>query len=347
MSEKEQKAETERAKRKRDKSKASSLCVWVVAQEPIFGYCRQRAGKKRTGGRERTANLPEESTTLNRLRRADTPMNKANKANTTTNKFADDNRSSTTPIIKQDKFHNSFALFIKLFPKRWRYSLACCCLRCSRTSLTKLLNHDRIQEKKGRPLNYMKASINKASNFLFPVLLNFPVGYFFRIRDSPFPPTYLLAWAYFSPDLFVSFCLVLQKPVAVQNTLLLCCCFYQCAADAATVRCPTVRRPFLFPSARAEMNSKLFTKAPGAWFFWLLLSLFSFLEWGEFWAPFFTGPQSRVYFLANGSRRGPLINIQSRPTLPCPSSSWAVRAFAREKMRRNKIRRWFNVINHG
>jgi hypothetical protein len=60
----------------------------------------QAEKKKRTGGRERTANLPEESTTLNRLRRADTPMNKTNKANTTTNTFADDNRSSTTPIIK-------------------------------------------------------------------------------------------------------------------------------------------------------------------------------------------------------------------------------------------------------
>lgn len=162
----------------------------MVAQEPIFGYCRQRAGKKRTGGRERTANLPEESTTLNRLRRADTPMNKANKANTTTNKFADDNRSSTTPIIKQDKFHNSFVLFIKLFPTVFISLLLSSLFTDKFNEIVKSRSYRR---KKGRPLNYMKASINKASNFLFPVLLNFPVGYFFRIRDSPFPPTYLLA----------------------------------------------------------------------------------------------------------------------------------------------------------
>lgn len=60
------------------------------------------------------ANLPEESTTLNRLRRADTPMNKTNKANTTTNTFADDNRSSTTPIIKhKTNSTQQFLLFIK------------------------------------------------------------------------------------------------------------------------------------------------------------------------------------------------------------------------------------------
>ena len=83
-------------------------------------------GRQKADGwaRKRTTNLPEESTTLNRLRRADTPMNKAYK---TTNKLADGNRSSTTPIIKQHKFHSSF--FIKTVSGKNRlYSFIYYCL---------------------------------------------------------------------------------------------------------------------------------------------------------------------------------------------------------------------------
>ena len=136
------------------------------------------------------------------------------------------------------------------------------------------------------------ASIKKAKKFqassFFRVLFAYIFSWLFlsdpRLSSLTYlPPCELILVRIF----FVSFCLVPQKPVAVQNTLLLCCCFYHCAADAATVRCPTVRRPFLVPSARAEMNFNSLQKRRARDFL-LLLFILSFLEWGEkkeFWTP--------------------------------------------------------------
>lgn len=351
----------ERAKRKRDKSIASIACVWVVAQEPIFGYCRQRAGnkkKKRTGGRERTANLPEDSTTLNRLRRADTPMNKTNKANTTTNTFADDNRSSTTPIMKQDKFHTTVSFCsLKLFPKKLTalISLLSSLFTDKFQAIVKSRSNRRKKKKKRRMLNYTKASINKANNsrhfLLLPVLFAYVFQLAISFGSETLPShTYLppLAWAYFSPDLFLSFCLVLQKPVAVQNTLLLCCCFYQCAADAATVRFSYgARRPFLFPSARGRNELKTLYKSVGrVIFFVVVIPPFFFLGKRRILnAIFFFLPAHNLACIALQTGHGDGASLPiSRPDRLCRVRHQAFATW--EKMRRNKIRRRFNVINH-
>ncbi len=179
-------------------------------------------------------------------------------------------------------------------------------------------------------LNYTKSSINKANNsrHLLPVLFAyvFQLAISFEIQDSPFPhlPTSLheLILVRIFSYLFVWSCKS-QWPCRTP----FCCVvvFTNALPTPLPSGSPTVRGVRFYSRPHgAEMNSKLFTKASGAWFFFVVvIPPFFFLGKEEnFERHFFflTGPQSRVYCLANGSRRLSS-NIQARPTLPCPSSS--------------------------
>lgn len=201
-------------------------------------------------------------------------------------------------------------------------------------------------------LNYTKASINKANNsrHLLPVLFAYVFQLAISFRDPRLSlptPTYLLLHELILVRIF-SYLFVWSCKSQWPCRTPFCCVvvFTNALPTPLPSGSPTVRGVRFYSRPHgAEMNSKLFTKASGAWFFLLLLlsHLFSFWEKRRnFERHFFFLPAHNLACIAWQMGHGDSLPI-SRPDRLCRVRH---QAFAREKMRRNKIRRRFNVINH-